>query len=95
MSLPIVIGETSIPRLARGTRLQFDKQREQWIIQAPERVFVLDAIATEILQRCNGEATVSAIVDDLAGKFNAPRDIISRDVNALLQGFADKGVMIA
>lgn len=95
MSLPIVIGDTSIPRLARGTRLQFDKQREQWIIQAPERVFVLDAIATEILQRCNGEATVSAIVDDLAGKFNAPRDIISRDVNALLQGFADKGVMIA
>ena len=95
MSTPIVIGDASVPRLARGMRLQFDKQRDQWIIQAPERVFVLDAIATEILQRCTGEATVTAIVDDLAGKFNAPRDLISRDVNALLQGFADKGVMIA
>jgi pyrroloquinoline quinone biosynthesis protein D len=95
MSAPVVIGDTSMPRLVRGTRLQFDKQRDQWIIQAPERVFVLDAIATEILQRCTGEATVSAIVDDLAGKFNAPRDLISRDVNALLQGFADKGLMTA
>ena len=95
MSAPTVIDDASMPRLARGMRLQFDKQRDQWIIQAPERVFVLDAIATEILQRCTGEATVTAIVDDLAGKFNAPRDLISRDVNTLLQGFADKGVMVA
>jgi pyrroloquinoline quinone biosynthesis protein D len=95
VSAPVAIGDTSMPKLARGMRLQFDKQRDQWIIQAPERVFVLDAIATEILQRCTGEATVTAIVDDLAGKFNAPRDLISRDVNALLQSFADKGIMVA
>jgi pyrroloquinoline quinone biosynthesis protein D len=38
---------------------------------------------------------VTAIVDDLAAKFNAPRDLIARDVNALLQNFADKGVMTA
>lgn len=95
MTTPVVIGDTSAPRLARGMRLQFDKQREQWIVQAPERVFVLDAIAHEILQRCTGESTVSAIVDDLAAKFNAPRDLIARDVNALLQNFADKGVMTA
>jgi pyrroloquinoline quinone biosynthesis protein D len=90
-----VIGEASLPRLARGMRLQFDKQREQWIVQAPERVFVLDAIAHEILQRCTGDATVAAIVDDLATKFSAPRDVIARDVGALLQQFADKGVMTA
>ena len=95
MSTPVVIAESSAPRLARGMRLQFDKQRDQWIIQAPERVFVLDVIAHEILQRCTGEATVTAIVDDLVAKFNAPRDLIARDVNALLQSFADKGVMIA
>ena len=53
MSAPVVIGESSAPRLARGMRLQFDKQRDQWIIQAPERVFVLDAIAHEIVQRCD------------------------------------------
>ena len=88
-----LVGEASVPRLARGTRLQFDKHREQWIVQAPERLFVLDPIALEIVQRCDGVASVSAIVDGLAAKFNAPREIILRDVNNMLQDFADKGVM--
>jgi len=90
-----LVGEASVPRLARGTRLQFDKHRDQWIVQAPERLFVLDPIALEIVQRCDGIASVSAIVDGLAAKFNAPRDVILRDVNAMLQDLADKGVMTA
>ena len=93
MSERALVGEASVPRLARGTRLQFDKHRDQWIVQAPERLFVLDPIALEIVQRCDGIASVSAIVDGLAAKFNAPRDVILRDVNAMLQDFADKGVM--
>jgi pyrroloquinoline quinone biosynthesis protein D len=87
------IGEASVPRLAQGARLQFDKHRDRWMVQAPERLFVLDAIALEIVRRCDGAVSVGAIVDDLAGKFNAPREVILRDVNALLQDFADKGVM--
>ena len=88
-----LVGEESVPRLARGTRLQFDKHRDQWIVQAPERLFVLDAIALEIIQRCDGVATVTAIVDALAAKYNAPREVILSDVNKMLQDFADKGVM--
>lgn len=91
----ILIAETSVPRLARGTRLQHDKVRDRWIVQAPERLFVLDAIALEIVQRCTGTSSVTAIVDDLAGKFGAPREVILNDVNALLQDFADKGVVVA
>jgi pyrroloquinoline quinone biosynthesis protein D len=88
-----LVGEASVPRLARGTRLQFDKHRDQWIVQAPERLFVLDPIALEIVQRCDGIASVTDIVDELAAKFNAPREVILRDVNSMLQDFADKGVM--
>lgn len=88
-----LVGEASVPRLARGTRLQFDKHRDQWIVQAPERLFVLDAIALEIIQRCDGVASVTAIVDELAAKYNAPHEVILRDVNEMLQDFADKGVM--
>jgi len=95
VSEPVVIAETSIPQLARGTRLQHDKVRDRWIVQAPERLFVLDAIALEIVQRCDGTATVTSIVDDLAGKFGAPREVILNDVSALLQDFADKGVISA
>ena len=93
MNERVLVGEASVPRLARGARLQFDKHRDQWIVQAPERLFVLDPIALEIVQRCDGVASVSAIVDGLAAKFNAPREVILRDVNAMLQDFSDKGVM--
>lgn len=90
-----VIAETSVPRLASHARLQHDKLRDQWVVQAPERLLVLDAIAHEILRRCDGAATVEAIVDDLAKAYAAPRDVIARDVCALLQDFTDKGVMTA
>lgn len=89
----IVIDETSVPRLAAHVRLRFDKQRDQWIVLAPERLFVPDSIALEIIQRCDGAATVAGIVDDLAAKFDAPRDVILRDVCVLLQDLTDKGVM--
>jgi pyrroloquinoline quinone biosynthesis protein D len=91
----LVIGAASVPKLASHARLQFDKHRDQWIIQAPERLLVLDAIALEIVQRCTGEAAVTAIVDELAAKFAAPADVISRDVSALIQDLCDKGIMTA
>lgn len=91
----LLIAESSVPRLAPHARLQFDRHRDRWVIQAPERLLVLDAIALEIVQRCDGAASVAAIVDDLAGKFAAPRDVIAGDVGALLQDLADKGIMTA
>jgi hypothetical protein len=51
------------------------------------------SIALEIVQRCGNIASVTAIVDDLAAKYNAPREVILRDVNNVLQDFADKRVM--
>src|SRR3546814_5237541 len=62
----IAITEQSVPGLPAGVKLRFDKQRDQWVILAPERLFVLDAIALEIVKRCDGAASVGAIVDDLA-----------------------------
>lgn len=95
MSEAITISDTSVPRLPRGVKLRFDKERDKWVVLAPERVFVPDPIALEILKRCDGNANVAAIVDDLAASFNAPRDVILKDVSALLQDLTDKGVMTA
>lgn len=83
----------SVPRLPRGVKLRFDEQRKRWTLLAPERVFVPDEIAAEILQLCDGVATVAAIADALAAKFGAPRDEVARDVTEMLQGLADKGVV--
>ena len=90
-----VIDERSVPRLPRGVRLKFDKPRDQWVVLAPERMFELDAIALEIVRACDGTASVAAIVDDLAARFEAPREVILKDVVVLLQGFVDKGVIEA
>ena len=91
----ITITEASVPGLPPGVKLRFDKQRDQWVILAPERLFVLDAIALEIVKRCNGEASVAQIVDDLAATFAAPRETILNDVGALLQDLADKRILAA
>ena len=93
MSAPTVIGETSAPRLGPHVKLRFDKQRDQWIVLAPERLFVPDSVALEIIRRCDGVATVAAIVGALAEAYKAPRDTILRDVRTLLQDLADKGIM--
>ena len=95
MSEAITISDQSVPRLPRGVKLRFDKQRDQWVVLAPERVFVPDPIALEIIKRCDGNASVSAIVDDLAQAFSAERGVIEKDVVTLLQGLADKGVLAA
>jgi coenzyme PQQ biosynthesis protein PqqD len=59
----------------------------------PERVFKADAIAAEILKRCSGEATVEAIVDDLAKIFTAPRERVHADVVKLIGTLADKKLL--
>ena len=81
------------PRLPRGVRLTHNEAQGGWVLLAPERIFKADAVAAEILKRCDGEATFDAIIDDLASSFNAPRDRIRADVTALLLGLAEKKLL--
>ena len=81
------------PRLPRGVRLTHNETQGGWVLLAPERIFKADAVAAEILKRCTGEATFTAIVDDLASTFNAPRERINADVSKLLLGLAEKKLL--
>jgi pyrroloquinoline quinone biosynthesis protein D len=81
------------PRLPRGVRLTHNEAQGGWVLLAPERIFKADAIAVEILKRCTGEATFTAIVDDLAATFKAPRERIETDVANLLRSLADKRLL--
>jgi pyrroloquinoline quinone biosynthesis protein D len=87
------VGDHSTPMLARGVRLRFDQTRSAWVLLAPERVLMPDEIAVEILKRCDGKATVSAIVDDLARTFEADPGQVGGDVRGFLQDLADKGMV--
>ena len=87
------IADNAKPRLPRGVRLTHNEAQGGWVLLAPERIFKADAVAAEILKRCTGEATLSAIVDDLASAFNAPRERIHADVSKLLSGLVEKKLL--
>lgn len=87
------VTEAGRPVLPRYARLQFDKTRERWVILAPERVLAPDDIAVEVLQLCDGRS-VAEMIDRLAAKYAAPRDVIGVDVIDMLQDLADKGFLI-
>ena len=53
-----------------------------------------DEQAVEILQLVDGKTGVAAIVDSLAARYTqAPRELIAKDVTAMLQDLADKGCL--
>ena len=95
MAERLVLDESSVPGFPRGVKFRFNKTKEQWVILAPERLLEPDEIAVEILKLCDGTATISAISDSLAEKFQAPRDTVCSDVTAMLQDLADKGFLVA
>ena len=84
----------SIPRLGRGMKLREDKARGQWVVLGPERMFVPDEIALEVLRLVDGTRDDAAIVDALAEKFAAPREVIESDVRAMLADLAGRGALL-
>jgi pyrroloquinoline quinone biosynthesis protein D len=88
-----IVADDSVPRLPRGVRLVDSPAQGGMVLLAPERVFKPDAIALEILKRCNGSASVSAIADELAATYNAPRERVLGDVKLLLGSLADKQLL--
>lgn len=93
MAEGISIAVDAKPRLPHGVRLTHNEAQGGWVLLAPERIFKADPIAAEILKRCTGEATLAAIVDDLAKTYSAPRERILADVTALLRTLADKKLL--
>src|SRR5947209_2078887 len=90
----LVVSPTSILRLAPHIAFRFDDTRKRWIMMAPERLMLPDEQAVEILQLLDGERSVDAIADALAQRYTqAPRELIAKDVAAMLQDLADKGCL--
>lgn len=83
----------AVPAFNRGFRLRHDPVRKAWVVLAPERLFLLDEPAVEVLKLVDGARTVPDIVDVLAAKFDAPREAIATDVSAMLQDLVVKGAI--
>ncbi|QQX92024.1 pyrroloquinoline quinone biosynthesis peptide chaperone PqqD [Gluconobacter sphaericus] len=78
---------------ARGHRLQHDRVRGVWIVQAPEKAFVVEGAAPHILRLLDGKRSVGDIIQQLAIEFSAPREVIAKDVLALLSELTEKNVL--
>jgi pyrroloquinoline quinone biosynthesis protein D len=61
---------------------------------APERMFVPDETALEVLRLIDGTLDLDGIIDALAKKFDAPRDVIAIDVRAMAEDLQARGVLL-
>lgn len=82
-----------VPRFIRGFRLRHDEVRGAWVVLAPERLFMLDEQAAEILRLVDGQRSVADISAALAERYNAPLSEIASDVDAMLRDLAGKGAI--
>ena len=82
-----------VPVFKRGIKLRFDAVRDAWIVLGPERLFLPDEQAVEVLKLVDGARSLGDITEDLCGRFNAPRDVVMADVVVMLDDLAGKGVM--
>ena len=89
---PLVEGH-AVLHFAPHTRFRFDELRQAWIVLAPERLMLPDEQAVEILQLIDGKRAVDGVIDELAGRYDAPRDVIAGDVLKMLQDLVDKKVL--
>jgi pyrroloquinoline quinone biosynthesis protein D len=92
----LVVSATTVLCFAPHIVFRFDDTRRRWIIMAPERLMLPDEQAVEILQLIDGKMGVGGIVDKLAARYTqAAREVIAKDVMAMLQDLADKGCLAA
>jgi len=82
-----------VPRLRPGVRLKHDSARGQWILLAPERVVVPDETALAVVSRVDGTRDLDSIVAELAAEYDAPQDVIRKDVGELLADLIERKVV--
>ena len=90
---PSSLDGSAVLNFAPHVRFRFDERRKAWIVLAPERLLLPDEQAVAILRLIDGKRDVDAIIDELAGQFDAPRETIADDTLPMLQDIVDKKVL--
>ncbi|WP_417209630.1 pyrroloquinoline quinone biosynthesis peptide chaperone PqqD [Antarctobacter sp.] len=80
----------AVPVLPRGVRLHFDRVRECWVLLAPERTIVLDAVGHAVLSEIDGTRSFGQITATLAAKYDAPEAQIAEDSAGFLRGLSNR-----
>jgi len=68
----MALADDLVPALAHGVRLQWEQVQGCHVLLYPEGMVKLNRSAGEILQRCDGRATLAHVVADLESAFATP-----------------------
>ena len=85
------LSDHAIPRLAPHYVFRWEESQAAWLLLYPEGLVKLNGSASEILQRCDGQRDVAAIVADLRLAFPGTPDEVRRGTLAFLDVACDKG----
>jgi pyrroloquinoline quinone biosynthesis protein D len=80
------------PRLVTGARLRYDEVREEHQLLIPEGVVRLNPTAAEVLELCDGERSVDAIVGELSARYDGAD--LRGDVQELVDAMAQRGLVV-
>ena len=80
------------PRLAPGTRLQWDAIRERHVLLFPEGALALNPTAAAILELCDGGRTLDEIVRELVLRYQGAD--VRADVESLVDTIAARGLLL-
>jgi len=81
------------PRLSRKARVRADPRDGRPVLLSPERGLRLSDTAAAIVALCDGTRELGAIVDELTARYGAERNVIARDVEALLADLHDRALL--
>ena len=80
------------PRLADGTRLQYDDVREEHLLLVPEGAVRLNETAAQVLELCDGRRSLEEIATTLSQRYSGAD--VTDDVRELLGGMGARGLVV-
>jgi pyrroloquinoline quinone biosynthesis protein D len=80
------------PRLVTGARLRYDEVREEHVLLIPEGAVRLNPTAAEVLELCDGERSLDAIVGELSARYDGAD--LRDDVQELVDAMAQRGLVV-
>jgi coenzyme PQQ biosynthesis protein PqqD len=89
-----VIDPQMRPMLAAKARLRKDAQSGRYLLLYPERGMELNATGVEIVRLCDGQATVSEIVERLVRRYAPTRsDVVESEVLSFLDALQARALL--
>jgi pyrroloquinoline quinone biosynthesis protein D len=80
------------PRLVTGARLHYDTVRSEHVLLVPEGIVRLNPSAVAVLELCDGEREIDAIVGTLSERYDGAD--VSDDVRGLVHALSEKGLVV-